>query len=192
MKLVIGLGNPGKQYQKTRHNIGFIVLDALQEKLSRHEDGIPLAAGKEERISKWELSKKFNAEVSGLTLNNEKIILAKPMTFMNESGIAVQLLTHFYKLTARDLIIVHDDKDLKLGDIRIQTDKSSAGHNGVQSIIDHIGTQNFTRVRIGVASDNPRKMQDTAKFVLKKFGLFEKKKVDEVVEKSIEEILKKI
>ena len=97
-----------------------------------------------------------------------------------------------YKLTARDLIVVHDDKDLKLGDIRIQADKSSAGHNGVQSIMDHIKTQNFTRIRLGIAPEKESKLKDTADFVLGKFGLFEKKKVDEVVEKSVEEILKLI
>ncbi len=180
MKLIVGLGNPGKTYAKTRHNFGFIVLDALHKKLQ------------EEGINNWELSKKFNAQVSGLTLNNEKIILAKPMTFMNNSGIAVQLLAHFYKITAGDLLVVHDDKDLKLGEIKIQTDRSSAGHNGVQSIIDHLGTQNFTRIRLGVAPEKESKMKDTADYVLGKFGLFEKKKVDEVIEKAVEEIIKLI
>lgn len=178
MRLVVGLGNPGKQYQKTRHNFGFIVLDALREKL------------KEEGVSNWELSKKFNAEICGLTLNNEKIILAKPMTFMNESGIAVQLLAHFYKLAARDLIVVHDDKDLKLGDIRVQTGKSDAGHNGVKSILERLGTQNFTRVRLGIAPEKESKMKDAADFVLSKFGLFEKKKVDAFLETVVEKILK--
>lgn len=177
MKLIIGLGNPGKTYTRTRHNFGFIVLDALYEKL------------KEEGISRWELSKKFNAEICGLNINNEKIILVKPMTFMNESGQAVGLLANFYKMTERDLIVIHDDKDLKLGEIKIQTNKSSAGHNGVQSIIDHIKTQNFTRVRLGVAPEKENRIGDTANFVLNKFGFFEKKKVDEVVEKSVEEII---
>jgi len=175
MKLIVGLGNPGKQYQKTRHNIGFMVLDALQEKLGSPD---------------WSLSKKFNAKTSEINLKNEKIILAKPMTFMNASGQAVQMITHFYKVVPEDIIVVHDDKDLKLDDIRAQEDKSSAGHNGVQSIIDHIGTQKFTRVRIGVASENEKKMRDTAKFVLNKFGYFEKKKVEEVINKSVEEIRK--
>ncbi len=175
MKLIIGLGNPGKSYIKTRHNVGFMILDALQKKLDS---------------SDWSLSKKFNAETSGITLNGEKIILAKPMTFMNESGQTVQMIAHFYKVVPEDIIIVHDDKDLKLGDIRVQEDRSAAGHNGVQSIINHIGTQKFTRVRIGVASDNEKKMRDTAKFVLNKFGYFEKKKVEEVMNKSIEEIKK--
>ena len=162
MKLIIGLGNPGKQYQKTRHNIGFMVLDVLLEKLASE--------------AKWELSKKFNAEICELNFNNNKIILAKPMTFMNASGEATQLITHFYKLTHEDLIVIHDDKDLKLGDIRVQTDRSDAGHNGIKSIIQHLGTQNFTRVRIGIASANEKKMKDTADFVLGKFGLLEKKK----------------
>lgn len=178
MKLIIGLGNPGKLYAKTRHNAGFMILDKLREVL------------KENNISDWELSKKFNAEVCGGTINNNKILLVKPMTFMNDSGQAVQLIANFYKLTPADLIVVHDDKDIKLGEIKIQTDRSSAGHNGVQSIMDHIGTQNFTRVRVGVAPENPKKMSDTAKFVLNRFGLFERKKVEEVIKKSVEEILK--
>lgn len=177
MKLIIGLGNPGKEYLKTRHNVGFMVLEYLQKKL--------LTSG----ISNWELSKKFNAEICGLTLNNQKIILAKPMTFMNASGEATQLITHFYKLTERDLIVVHDDKDLKLGDIRVQTDRSSAGHNGVKSIIEQLNTQNFTRIRVGVASQNEKSMKDAAKFVLNKFGLLERKKVEEVIKKSVEEIM---
>lgn len=178
MKLIVGLGNPGKAYAKTRHNAGFMVLDKLREEL------------KEYNISNWELSKKFNAEICGCTINGKKIALAKPMTFMNASGQAVQLIAHFYKLTVPDLIVVHDDKDIKLGEIKVQTDKSSAGHNGVQSIIDHIGARNFTRVRVGIAPENPKKMSDTAKFVLNKFGLFEKKKAEEVIKKSAEEILK--
>jgi len=178
MKLIVGLGNPGKTYQKTRHNIGFITLDALHEKL--HEYG----------VSNWELSKKFNAQVSGCAIHNEKIILAKPMTFMNHSGQSVQLIAHFYKMKASDIIVLHDDKDLKLGDLKIQTDRGDAGHNGVKSIIDHIGGKNFTRVRIGVASANERKMSDTAKFVLSKFGFMEKHQVDEMVERVTEEIIK--
>ncbi|MBT4120812.1 MAG: aminoacyl-tRNA hydrolase [Candidatus Magasanikbacteria bacterium] len=175
MKLIVGLGNPGKRYEKTRHNVGFMILDKLREKLGS---------------SGWSLSKKFNSETSGLTLNGEKVILAKPMTFMNASGQSVQLIAHFYKVAPEDIIVVHDDKDLKLGDVRVQEDRSHAGHNGIKSIIEHIGTQKFTRVRVGVASENEKKMRDTAKFVLHKFGYFEKKKVEEIVNKSIEEIKK--
>lgn len=180
-KLIVGLGNPGKLYAKTRHNAGFMVIDKLREELA-----------KEYTISDWELSKKFNAEVCGCTINGSKIVLAKPMTFMNASGQAVQLIAHFYKLTPADLIVVHDDKDIKLGEIKIQTDKSSAGHNGVQSIMENIGTQNFTRVRVGIAPENPKKMPDTVKFVLSRFGLFERKKVEDTIKRAVQEVLKQI
>lgn len=178
MKLIVGLGNPGKKYERTRHNVGFMILDELARSLEK------------EGISKWELSKKFNAEICGVTLNGQKLILVKPQTFMNESGVAVSLIGHFYKVTPADVIVVNDDKDLKLGDVRVQTDRSHAGHNGVRSIIEHLGTQNFLRVRVGVASDNAKKMEDTAAFVLGKFGLLERGKLKEMIAKSVEEILK--
>ena len=180
MKLIVGLGNPGKEYERTRHNVGFFVLEVLHEKL------------KEERMNAWELSKKFNATIAGCTVNNDKIILAKPMTFMNDSGLSVQLLMHFYKMNAADLIVVHDDKDIPLGTFKIQTDRGAAGHNGVLSIIEHIGSQAFTRIRIGIAPVNPKKMKDVSTFVLGKFGLFEKNAVVAVIEKVVEEIIKKL
>ena len=178
MKLIVGLGNPGKHYAKTRHNVGFMIIDALRESLPEYG------------INKWELSNKFNAEVCGCTINNDKIVLVKPMTFMNDSGQAVQLIMHFYKMTAEDLIVIHDDKDILLGEIKIQTDRGHAGHNGVRSIIEHIGSQNFTRVRVGIASENKKKMEDVSKFVLKKFGLLERKKVEEVVGRAVGEARK--
>lgn len=180
MKLIVGLGNPGKEYDRTRHNAGFLALDALHEKLA------------EEKINPWELSKKFNATIAGCTLNNDKIILAKPMTFVNDSGLSVQLLMHFYKMNAADLVVVHDDKDIPLGTFKIQTDRGAAGHNGVLSIIEHIGSQAFTRIRIGIAPTNPNKMKDVSEFVLGKFGLFEKNTVISVIEKVVEEIIKKL
>lgn len=178
MKLIIGLGNPGKKYEKTRHNVGFVILDELREKLTEYQ------------ISNWELSKKFNAEICGCTIKGEKIILVKPQTFMNESGVSVSLIGHFYKLTPKDLVVVHDDKDLKLGEVKVQVDRGHAGHNGVRSIIEHLNTQNFLRVRVGVASDNEKKMQNTADFVLGKFGLLERSKVKEVIQKSVDEVIK--
>jgi len=177
MKLVVGLGNPGKKYERTRHNVGFLVLDTLHEKL------------KSEGISQWDNSKKFSAEIAGCTYKNEKIVLAKPQTYMNDSGLAVRQIAHFYKLTVRDLIVVHDDKDILLGEIKIQKDRGSAGHNGVKSLIEHLGTQDFVRIRVGVRSSNEKKMQDTAKFVLGKFGIFEKKTLNEILTQSAEKIL---
>ncbi len=177
MKLVVGLGNPGKKYEKTRHNIGFVVIDALAKTLEEPYN-----------ISRWELSKKFNAEVCGTTIKGEQILLVKPLTFMNDSGAAVQQIAHFYKLTHRDIIVVHDEKDLPLGTIKVQTDRGDAGHNGIKSIIAHIGTKDFTRVRVGVASDNKKKMEDTAVFVLKKFGLLERKKVEQMVNQTVKQL----
>jgi len=169
MKLIVGLGNPGKKYERTRHNVGFMVLDTLHEELVRYG------------INDWELSKKFNAQICGCTINGQKIVLAKPMTFMNHSGEAVQLIMHYYKMAPEDLLVVHDDKDIVLGKIKIQEDKNDAGHNGIKSIIEHIGTKSFTRVRIGIASGNKHKTEDTATFVLSKFGILQRKKVEEVI-----------
>lgn len=178
MKLIVGLGNPGKKYEKTRHNVGFLVLDALQEKL------------KKEHISNWEHSRKFRAEIAGTQIHNEKVILVKPQTFMNESGVAVQSIANFYKVHANDIIVVHDDKDIPLGEIKVQQDRGSAGHNGIKSIIEHIGTQNFLRIRVGVANNNAKQMENIADFVLSKFGLFEKGTLKLKIQHAIDEILK--
>ncbi|MFA4830581.1 MAG: aminoacyl-tRNA hydrolase [Patescibacteria group bacterium] len=180
MKIIIGLGNPGKDYQKTRHNAGFMVVDALCEKF------------KEYGVSDWSLSKKFNAEVSEVKIKDENILLVKPMTFMNRSGETAHLIMRFYKLPPKDLIIIHDDKDLKLGEIKIQTDRGDAGHNGVKSVIEHLGTKDFTRVRVGIASEEEKKMSDTSKFVLGKFGIREKKRFNEAARRTVEEIKKVI
>ncbi|OIO46044.1 MAG: aminoacyl-tRNA hydrolase [Parcubacteria group bacterium CG1_02_37_51] len=174
MKLLIGLGNPGKQYDQTRHNIGFMVLDNL--------------AGK----NKWHTSKKANALYLWQEIADQEVELFKPQTFMNASGLAVALAMKKHNLEPKDIIVIHDDKDLLLGDIRTQTDRSAAGHNGIKSIIEHLGTQDFTRIRIGIASDNPRKMSDTSKFVLNRFGMFEKMKVKKAIDQAIEEIKKLI
>lgn len=178
MKLIIGLGNPGKKYEKTRHNVGFLVLDALHEKM------------KEDHISSWEHSKKFNAEVAGVLYKNEKLILVKPQTFMNDSGVAVGAIAHFYKLTNRDLIVVQDDKDIPLGEIKVQRDRGTAGHNGIKSIVEHLGTQDFFRIRVGVASENKNKMENISDFVLSKFGLFEKGKLKLKIQHAVDEIIK--
>lgn len=175
MKLIVGLGNPGKMYQKTRHNVGFMVLDALQKSTSTS-------------WSSWEISKKLNAEISTGTHEEEKIILLKPLTFMNESGLAVQLAMHFYKIKSEDVMVVHDDKDIILGDLKIQTDRGHAGHNGVRSIIEQTNTQNFTRMRIGIGNTREEKI-DTADFVLSKFGLFERRVLEKVMMTAVEKII---
>lgn len=180
MKLIVGLGNPGKEYEKTRHNIGFMVVDAFHKTLSSHD------------ISGWELSKKFNAQIAGCVYQKEKILLAKPMTFMNESGQSVGLIAHYYHILPKDIIVVHDEKDIPLGEIKIQENRGDAGHNGVKSITQHLGSKAYTRIRIGVAAKNKRKMKDTAAFVLGRFGLLERPVVDTVMKESIIHIEKLI
>lgn len=176
MKLIVGLGNPGKKYEKTRHNIGFVVLDELHDKFQTYS------------ISDWTLDKKFNAFVSSCTFENKKILLLKPQTFMNDSGVSVRALCDYYKLTEQDILVVHDEKDIILGDNRLESNRSSAGHNGIKSIIQHLNTQNFSRLRVGVGHKNPNKMKDTVEFVLGKFGFFERN----TVEKSITDALNQI
>ncbi len=179
MKLIVGLGNPGKQYAKTRHNVGFMVLDALHQKTQTTCSW-----------STWEISKKYNAEISQGTYQGQKIILLKPLSFMNDSGVSTQLAMHFFKISPNDLIVVHDDKDIILGEQKIQTDRGHAGHNGVRSIIDQCGTQNFTRLRVGIASTDTKRMADIPEFVLSKFGLFEKSTLKKSLDAAVSELEK--
>jgi len=142
MKIVIGLGNPDNKYAKNRHNSGFIILDELQKDWS---------------FPAFEFSKKFDAEISEGNFEGDKIILVKPQTFMNKSGESVQKILSFYKLTPEDVTVIHDDLDINLGEFRISSDSRAAGHNGVQDIIDKLGTQNFKRIRIGIEGEEARK-----------------------------------
>ena len=153
MKLIIGLGNPGKEYAKTRHNVGFMVIDALARQLG----------------ADFKFQKKLQAEIAIVKDNKEEIILAKPQTFMNLSGSCVHAVMDFYKIKTKDIVVVHDDKDILFGEIKYQTDRSAAGHNGIKSLIEHLNTQNFSRVRVGVAWEDKEKMGDTANFVLMNF-----------------------
>jgi len=138
MKLIIGLGNPGKKYEKNWHNLGFMVLDLLAENLS---------------AEKFKTNKKFEALISQTEIEKQKIILAKPLTFMNLSGQSVKKLMAFYKLKNTDLIVVHDDLDLPIGKIRIVKNSSDGGHNGIKSIIEELGNKDFMRLKIGIASE---------------------------------------
>lgn len=141
MKLIIGLGNPGKKYVNTHHNLGFMALDFLREK-----SGAP----------KFKMNKKCNAEIS----KNDNIIFAKPQTFMNNSGESVSKLLSFFKIAPEDISVIHDDLDLEFGKVKIGAGHGAAGHNGVKSIIGHLGTQDFNRIRLGIgrphAAEAPR------------------------------------
>ena len=134
MKIFVGLGNPGAEYAKTKHNVGFMLADKLADKLAAQKD--------------WR--EKFNALVTESFFNGEKILIVKPQTFMNLSGEAVAPIANFYKICSEDLIVAHDDMDLPLGKIRLRPKGSGGGHHGIESIIQHLGEQNFPRVRIGV------------------------------------------
>ena len=185
MKIIIGLGNPGKEYKNTRHNTGFFLLDKIKEKYAFPE---------------FEFNKKLNSEISSIKPpllykeraggEVEKIILVKPQTFMNLSGEAVKNILSFYKLTPDDIIVIHDDIDLPVGKYKIAQDSSSAGHNGVQNIIDAIGTQKFRRIKIGVGNANLRSKISPEDFVLQKFSEEEMEEIKKISEDILEEIKK--
>ncbi|MBI5023226.1 MAG: aminoacyl-tRNA hydrolase [Candidatus Magasanikbacteria bacterium] len=172
MLLIIGLGNPGKEYEKTRHNVGFMTLDKLRSVLE---------------LDGWAANKKFYAEIAEKKIDAKKIILMKPQTFMNNSGQSAALVTKFYKIKPADIWVIHDDLDLPLGKIKIQRDRSAAGHNGVQSIINSLGTQDFIRFRIGIAPTKLTK-KSGADFVLDKFSLTEKMTLKKTLSSTIEAI----
>jgi PTH1 family peptidyl-tRNA hydrolase len=174
MKVILGLGNPGKKFERTRHNVGFRAIEEFKEK---------------NHFLDFKLSKRFLAEISEGFLNEEKIILAKPQTFMNASGQAVKKLASSFKLQVKNLWVIHDDIDLMLGKIRISAGRSSAGHKGVQSIINEIKTKDFVRFRIGIKPENneqktENRKQKIEKFVLQKFTKDEEKILKEVIEKT--------
>ena len=168
MKLIIGLGNPGKEYEKTRHNVGFMVLDKVKKEMD---------------LKEFSYSKKFDAEVS----MNKKVVLLKPQTFMNNSGKSVANFCNFYKIKSKDVLIVHDDIDFQLGKIKIGFNESSAGHNGIKSIIKEIGTKEFWRFRVGINSKENRNAED---FVLNKFSKGEHGLSLDILRLSVEEIKK--
>lgn len=174
MKLIIGLGNPGKEYAKTRHNAGFMVVDALAKVLG----------------ADFKFQKKFNAEIAQVKLENEDVVLLKPQTFMNLSGSPVRAVMDFYKIKIKDIIVVQDDKDILFGEVKYQNNRSAAGHNGIKSLIEHLGTQDFARIRIGVAWQDKEKMGDTADFVLRNFTKTELQNLEKIIQDIIVQIIK--
>jgi len=148
--LIVGLGNPGLAYRHNRHNVGFMVADALAEKLE-----IPL-----KRV-------KFKAQIGNGKLEDIPIIIAKPLTFMNNSGEAVAPLVHYFKVPLERLLVIHDDMDLPLGTLRMRPSGGSAGHNGMLSIFDKLGTNAIPRLRVGIG--RPPGRMDPADYVLQDF-----------------------
>ena len=154
MKLVVGLGNPGKEYKGTRHNVGFMVLDNYLGKVS------------------WK--NKSDSFFYSTEINNEQVIFIKPNTYMNLSGIAVKKIAKFYKLKPEDILVIQDDLDMSLGSFKVKRNSSSGGHNGIKSIITELGTEEFGRLKIGIDKDSRIPVD---KYVLSKFSTQELEKI---------------
>ena len=168
MKLIVGLGNPGRKYKDTRHNAGFMVVDELAAKYN-------INLRKEEKKS----------VVAKERLKGEKIILAKPQTFMNKSGQSVQELANYYKIASEDILIIYDDLDLDPGQLKIKPKGGHGGHNGVRSVINCLGAKNFARVRIGIGRPEYRSVTD---YVLEKFSSEERNQVEDALNNGVKAV----
>lgn len=161
MKLIVGLGNPGKQYQNNRHNVGFMAVDALLENFPhKTKVNVPDLIGDLERV----------------TPNS---LVLKPTSYMNNSGKEVQKVLNFFKIGADSLVVIHDEVDLPLGEIKFETGRSSAGHRGVESVIESVGSKDFYRVRVGV--NRPPEDLPTDQYVLQDFSVEEKQKIQQLI-----------
>jgi len=163
--LIVGLGNPGRKYRKTRHNIGYMAVDTL------------LTASNSSLIKT-----DFYSEYAEISIDNNPVIVAKPQTFMNNSGLAVYELVHYFKINLNRCLIIYDDVDLSFGRIKIKGKGSSGGHNGLESIIQHLDTTHFARLRLGIGSDKAKK--NMIRFVLSGFSRQERNDLDNVLEKT--------
>lgn len=164
MKLIIGLGNPGKEYEMTRHNIGWMALDRLAKE--------------------WNIDvtkSKYRALYGEGTVKGEKVVLLKPMTYMNLSGESLSQAMQWYKPDLKDIVVLYDDMDIPLGKLRLRTKGSPGGHNGIKSLVQHLGTQEFNRVRMGIGRPHPG--SDVIKHVLTNFRKEEVEEVENAVSK---------
>lgn len=167
MKIIVGLGNPGKEYEKTRHNTGFMVLDRISDKFN------------------IEIKKEKSKALIGTgEINGEKVMLVKPQTFMNLSGEALRPLVEFYKESLENVIVIFDDIDLEIGKIRIKEKGSAGTHNGMKSIVSHLGTENFKRIKVGIGK--PKENIDLIGHVLGKFSDEEFKILESSINNAVE------
>ncbi len=186
MKIIVGLGNPGKEYENTRHNIGFRVIDCINKDF----DGV------------FEFDEKLNSEVSEIKVKGKKILLVKPRTFMNNSGEAVRKLAKSHKLKSVDLVVIHDDLDVPFGKVKASFGRSSAGHRGVGSIIKALKTDKFYRVRFGTSGaklakirkvkDKRKRVKEMNDFVVGPFTPAEKQKLAKLIKIAVEKTLQLI
>ena len=174
MFVVVGLGNPGKDYAKTRHNVGFDTIDLLAERNNINVNKI-----------------KFKSVYGEGNINGKKVLLVKPQTYMNNSGESLRDIQNFFKVPMENIIVIVDDIDIEFGTVRIRSKGSAGSHNGLKSIINLTGNQNFIRVKIGIGSKRPN--QDLASFVLSKFSKEERVSIEEAIlttAESVETIIK--
>jgi PTH1 family peptidyl-tRNA hydrolase len=170
VKLIVGLGNPGIEYQFTPHNLGFLAVDRIAEQC-----GVVVN------------NRHCRAQTARARIGDEDVVLAKPETFMNLSGMSVRELVEKYEVQpASDLVLLYDELDLPFGTLRVRPRGRSAGHNGVESVIGALGTQEFTRIRIGVAPDHP--VADGARYVLSQFKTAQYPVVDEVLDMAVQAV----
>lgn len=160
MKLIVGLGNPGREYEKTRHNIGFQMIDKFAKEL-----GVSINKSK------------FNGLYGEVLINGEKVVLLKPQSYINLSGEVIRSFVDFYKISINDILIIHDDLDLSVGTYKIKQKGSSGGHNGLKNIELHLGTQEYKRIKVGISNN---KNIDTKDYVLGKISKEETEKIVEV------------
>ena len=162
MKLIVGLGNPGKEYENTRHNVGFNILDLYLKKNN-------LTLDKE----------KFNGKYTKTRINDEEVIFLEPQTYMNLSGDSVRKIMDFYKINVEDILIIQDDLDLDLGKIKLKENSSSGGHNGIKDIEEKLGTNSIKRLKIGISNN---KQMDTKDYVLGKISKDDKETLEKTYE----------
>jgi PTH1 family peptidyl-tRNA hydrolase len=171
VKIIVGLGNPGKKYEDTRHNVGFMAIDKISD--TRR---IPVQQNK------------FRALIGEGRIEGERVLLVKPQTYMNLSGESIAEILRFYKLTPEDILVIYDDLDLPLGQVRLREKGSAGGHNGIKSLIQHLGTQEFKRIRIGI--DRPKPGGNVIDFVLGTFAVSERPVVEEAIRLAAEAAVK--
>ena len=168
--LIVGLGNPGAEYARTRHNAGFLAVEELARRAN----------------AAWNLEKRFQARLGKLESMGRKVLVAEPQTFMNSSGEAVGALLNFYRVPGSQLLVIVDDADLPLGEIRLRPKGSSGGHHGLESIERHVGSRDYARLKIGIgrAADGRREITD---YVLGRFSAAEKPLLEKVLQRAAEQ-----
>ncbi len=171
MKVIVGLGNPGDRYSLTKHNVGYMIVDMLATKVG----------------ATFKYENKFKSQISQISFEGEKVLLVKPETFMNLSGEAMRAILDFYKLSNKDFLVVYDDVSMDVGAVRFRDKGSDGGHNGIKSIVFHLKTQEFDRMKIGIGPQ-PQSMPLEA-YVLQNFSKDQIEKLKEVVDYSLEAII---